>query len=39
MEKALSRIHEHGDLFAPVLEDPRPLGAAAKALEKLGSES
>jgi bifunctional non-homologous end joining protein LigD len=37
MEKALARIEEHGDLFAPVLEDARPLGPAAKALEKLGS--
>jgi bifunctional non-homologous end joining protein LigD len=36
MEVALQRVNEHGDLFAPVLEDPRPLAAAAKALAKLG---
>ena len=29
------RCAEHGDLFAPVLEDPRPLAAAARKLEKL----
>jgi len=38
-ETALARIEEHGDLFAAVLEDARPLGPAAKALEKLGSDS
>ena len=38
-ETALARIEEHGDLFAAVLEDARPLGPAAKALEKLGSAS
>ena len=32
IEVALARVAEHGDLFAPVLEDPRPLGAAAKKL-------
>ena len=37
-EEALRRIEEHGDLFVPVLEDPRPLAPAAKKLEKLGSE-
>jgi bifunctional non-homologous end joining protein LigD len=36
MEVALERVRRHGDLFAPVLEDPRPLGPAAKALAKLG---
>src|SRR5207244_122026 len=36
MEVALRRIDGHGDLFAPVLEDPRPLAPAAKALAKLG---
>jgi bifunctional non-homologous end joining protein LigD len=36
MEVALRRVQEHGDLFAPVLEDPRPLAPAAKALTKLG---
>ena len=37
-EEALRRIEEHGDLFVPVLEDPRPLAPAAKKLEKLGSD-
>ena len=32
MAVALQRIAEHGDLFAPVLEDPRPLGPASKRL-------
>ena len=36
MDVALQRVHEHGDLFAPVLEDPRPLAPAAKALAELG---
>jgi len=36
MQVALRRIDEHGDLFAPVLEDPRPLAPAAKALARLG---
>jgi bifunctional non-homologous end joining protein LigD len=35
LDTALRRIEEHGDLFAPVLEDPRPLGPAAKALDAL----
>ncbi len=35
MEVALNRCAEHGDLFAPVLEEPRPLAVAARALEKL----
>jgi bifunctional non-homologous end joining protein LigD len=35
MQEALRRIEEHGDLFAPVLEDPRPLSPAAKALAAL----
>jgi bifunctional non-homologous end joining protein LigD len=35
MEVALRRIEEHGDLFATVLEDPRPLAPAAKALDDL----
>jgi bifunctional non-homologous end joining protein LigD len=38
MGEALRRIEEHGDLFVPVLEDPRPLAPAAKKLEKLGSD-
>ena len=37
MREALARVKKHGDLFAPVLEDPRPLAPAAKALEKLAS--
>jgi DNA primase len=35
MEVVLGRIAAHGDLFTPVLEDPRPLGAAAKLLARL----
>jgi bifunctional non-homologous end joining protein LigD len=35
MEVALQRVREHGDLFAGVLEDKRPLAAAAKRLQKL----
>ena len=34
-EVALARVEQHGDLFAPVLEEPRPLGAAAKKLARL----
>jgi bifunctional non-homologous end joining protein LigD len=37
MREALARVQKHGDLFAPVLDDPRPLAPAAKALEKLAS--
>jgi bifunctional non-homologous end joining protein LigD len=36
MQEALRRIEEHGDLFVPVLEDPRPLAPAVKKLERLG---
>jgi len=32
---ALERVGRLGDLFAPVLEEPRPLGAAAKVLARL----
>ncbi len=32
---ALDRIARHGDLFAPVLEDPRPLAPAARRLHAL----
>jgi bifunctional non-homologous end joining protein LigD len=39
MREALTRIDQYGDLFAPVLEEPRPLAAAAKNLERLGSDS
>jgi bifunctional non-homologous end joining protein LigD len=39
MEVALGRIERHGDLFAPVLEDPRPLGSAAAKLERLVSKA
>jgi bifunctional non-homologous end joining protein LigD len=35
MAVALDRVQTQGDLFAPVLEDPRPLGAAAKRLAGL----
>ena len=35
MATALGRIERHGDLFAPVLEDPRPLAPAAKRLDAL----
>src|SRR5438093_1219018 len=35
MDVALRRVDEHGDLFAPVLEDPRPLAPAARALGAL----
>jgi bifunctional non-homologous end joining protein LigD len=37
MQVALERIEHYGDLFAPVLEDPRPLAPAAKALDSLAS--
>jgi bifunctional non-homologous end joining protein LigD len=37
MREALERVERYGDLFATVLEDPRPLAPAAKALEKLAS--
>jgi bifunctional non-homologous end joining protein LigD len=39
MKEALQRIEEYGDLYAPVLEDPRPLAPAARKLERLGSDS
>ena len=35
MAAALERVAELGDLFEPVLEDKRPLGAAAKSLARL----
>jgi hypothetical protein len=35
MTVALERIAEHGDLFAPVLQDPRPLAPAAHRLAAL----
>jgi len=35
MQIALERVEEHGDLFAPVLAEPRPLAPAAKALARL----
>ena len=37
MREALDRVERLGDLFAPVLEDPRPLAPAAKVLETLAS--
>jgi bifunctional non-homologous end joining protein LigD len=39
MREALERVERHGDLFAVVLEDARPLAPAAKALEKLASDT
>jgi bifunctional non-homologous end joining protein LigD len=35
MAVALERIAQHGDLFAPVLEDPRPLAPATRRLDAL----
>src|SRR4051812_24312973 len=35
MAVALERIERHGDLFAPVLEAPRPLAPARRALDRL----
>ena len=35
MDVALRRVDERGDLFAPVLEDPRPLAPAQRALDSL----
>jgi bifunctional non-homologous end joining protein LigD len=35
MAVVLERVAEHGDLFAPVLDEPRPLGAAAASLARL----
>jgi bifunctional non-homologous end joining protein LigD len=35
MEVALRRVAERGDIFAPVLDEPRPLGPAAKRLARL----
>jgi len=35
MDVVLERCAKHGDLFAPVLEDPRPLAPAARALAKV----
>jgi bifunctional non-homologous end joining protein LigD len=37
MEVVLERVERHGDLFAPVLEEPRPLGAAAQKLGRLAA--
>src|SRR2546423_7541929 len=39
MRVALERIERHGDLFEPVLTDPRPLSAAARKLERLGPDT
>ena len=35
MAVALNRVEEHGDLFEPVLQDPRPLAPAQRALDKV----
>jgi bifunctional non-homologous end joining protein LigD len=37
LARALERVERLGDLFAPVLEEKRPLGAAATRLARLGS--
>ena len=37
MDVVLERVGRLGDLYAPVLEDARPLGAAAKRLRSLSS--
>jgi bifunctional non-homologous end joining protein LigD len=37
MAVALERVERQGDLFAPVLDEPRPLGAAAKKLARLAA--
>jgi bifunctional non-homologous end joining protein LigD len=39
MDVALERVERYGDLFAPVLEEPRPLGAAARLLQRLVTRS
>ena len=39
MQVALERVDRLGDLFAPVLEEARPLGAAAAKLERLVSRA
>jgi bifunctional non-homologous end joining protein LigD len=39
MQVALERIERHGDLFAAVLQEPRPLGAATARLERLISKA
>jgi bifunctional non-homologous end joining protein LigD len=35
MQVALQRVQQHGDLYLPVLEEARPLGAAARKLAAL----
>jgi bifunctional non-homologous end joining protein LigD len=37
MDIVLQRVRSQGDLFSPVLEEPRPLAAALKALGRLAS--
>ncbi|HZQ65420.1 MAG TPA: non-homologous end-joining DNA ligase [Gaiellaceae bacterium] len=39
MAEALDRIARHGDLFAPVLDDPRPLAPAARRLETISGRA
>ena len=39
MRQALDRIERYGDLFAPVLEDARPLAPARKRLDSLDEAS
>ncbi|MDQ3874234.1 MAG: ATP-dependent DNA ligase, partial [Actinomycetota bacterium] len=38
MESALARVERDGDLFAPVLDAPRPLAPARRALAELVRE-
>ncbi len=35
MQTVLERVEKHGDLFAPVLEEPRPLAPAQRSLDAL----
>jgi bifunctional non-homologous end joining protein LigD len=37
MSTVLERIERHGDLFAPVLSEPRPLAPARRALDRLAN--
>jgi bifunctional non-homologous end joining protein LigD len=36
MDVAVERLEKHGDLYSPVLEEPRALAAATKKLARLG---
>jgi len=37
MEAVLERVRRHGDLYAPVLDEPHALGAAARRLARLAA--